>query len=49
MHSPSVLPSSEGDEDGAGDVHGDSVCLIVNKATVSTFDRNLETAKSTAF
>jgi hypothetical protein len=49
MHSPSVLLSSEGDEDGAGDVRADSVSLIVNKATVSTFDRNLETAASTEF
>jgi hypothetical protein len=49
MQSLSVLLSSKGDKDGAGDVRGDSVCPIVNKATISTFDRNLETAESTTF
>jgi hypothetical protein len=49
MHSPSVLLSNEGDEDGVGDIRGDSVCLIVNKATVSILNRNLETAESTIF
>jgi hypothetical protein len=49
MQSLSVLLSSKGDKDSTGDVRGDSVYPIVNKATISTFDRNLETVESTTF